>query len=361
MIRLDAIKDLVWSSSLCREIYIYFNERKRFLKEAKNRFSVESAGRGTYKDYKKAFRKHRVTFSEYMYSYEYWKLDEKQREKFISTSQMQCIYRKFGNKNIRNLFHDKVAFLKQYDRFVHREWALVRAITVNEFRSMVMRHDCIAKPIDGTRGEGIFKISSKDVKDWESLYARCVEENILLEECVHACKEIASFHPQSLNTVRVVTFSNNRKCIFFGALLRTGAHGSIIDNTHLGGIYAPIDIETGVVNHDGIDSMGNTYASHPDTGMVFSGFHIPCWGKIIDTCKEASSLLPDVFFAGWDVCLLDDGKIELIEGNHAPDFDGGMQAPFKIGVKRRVRDAFKNLYGVDPIDYLPWYRRPYKH
>lgn len=358
---LKSLKESVWSLPFFKELYIDFDERKRFFAEAEERFEKEVPSHGSLRDYKKAFNRHRVTYSEYMYSYDYWHLDEDQRDEFISTSEMQCIYRKFGSRKVRNIFHDKVAFLKEYKRFAQREWALARDLSLEGFREMVSRHDCIAKPIDGTRGEGIFKVSSKDVRDWDALYSRCVEGNILLEECVHACKEIASFHPQSLNTIRVVTFSNKEKCIFFGALLRTGAHGSFIDNTHSGGVYAPIDVETGIINHDGIDSKGNSFVAHPDTGVVFKGFQIPGWNTIIETCKKASFQIPDVFFAGWDVCVLDNGRVELIEGNHAPDFDGGMQAPFKTGVKKRVREAFEDLYGVDPIAYLPWYRKPYKH
>ena len=357
---MKSIKEILWSSPVLREVYIYWSEKARFLHEAKIRFPVERTGNGSIDDYKRALSKHRVTYSEYMYSYEYWRLDEEQRNEFISTSEMQCIYRKFGSKKVRDLFHDKVSFLKEYNGYVHREWALTKDLSLDEFKGMVLRKDWIAKPVDRTRGEGIFKISSKDVQDWDSLFSRCVDGNILLEECVYACKEIATFHPQSLNTIRVVTFSNKEKCIVFGALLRTGAHGSFIDNTHAGGVYAPIDVETGIVNHDGIDSKGNIYYMHPDSGLIFKGFQIPKWKEIITTCQKASSQIPDVFFAGWDVCVLENGSVELIEGNHAPDFDGGMQAPFKIGVKKCVKNAFIELYGVDPIDYLPWYRRPYK-
>lgn len=355
------IKNIAWKSSAFREVYIYFVEKKRYIADARVRFARESPIHGSLEDYKKAFKKHRVTYSEYMYSYEYWKLNEQQRDEFISTAEMQCIYRKFGSRKVRDLFHNKVSFLKEYKDFIHRKWSLARDLSFDEFKKMILLFDWIAKPIDGTRGEGIFKVSSRVVSDndWQGLYSKCVEGNFLLEECIHACKEIESFHPQSLNTIRVVTFSNKEKCILFGALLRTGAHGNFVDNTHSGGVYAPIDVNTGIIIHDGIDSKGNTYVAHPDTGVVFNGFQIPKWHEIIDTCRKASSQIPNVFFAGWDVCIMNDGRIELIEGNHAPDFDGGMQAPFKIGAKQRVRDAFKDLYGVDPLAYLPWYRKPF--
>lgn len=47
------------------------------------------------------------------------------------------------------------------------------------------------------------------------------------------------------------------------------------------------------------------------------------------------------------------GEIALIVGNHGPDFDGGMQAPKKIGVKQRVKNTVMDLYGIDPLQFIP--------
>ena len=57
-------------------------------------------------------------------------------------------------------------------------------------------------------------------------------------------------------------------------------------------------------------------------------------------------------FAGWDVVIKDNGEVGLIEGNHGPDFDGGMQAPKKVGVKHRMKDTVMELYGIDPLQYI---------
>ena len=287
-----------------------------------------------------------------MYSYEFFRLTEEQRNEFISTSEMQCIYRKLGKREVRNLFHDKVAFLTAFHAFVQRKWALARDLSLGEFQSMLRQYDCIAKPVDGTRGDGIFKISAKDIDDWESLYARCVEDNLLLEECVQACDEVSEFHPSSLNTIRVVTISNNGKCVVFGALFRMGAHGSVIDNTHAGGVYAPINVETGTIDMPAIDSHNNHYDCHPDSNKPIKGFKIPQWESIITTCKDATTTVPDIHFAGWDLCVTKNGQVEIIEGNHAPDFDGGMQAPFKIGVKDKLRRVVKDVMGIDPIPFI---------
>ena len=350
---IDNYKEIVWSIPLYREIHIYLDERKRFFKEAKERFAKEKLEHGLWKDYKEAFRKHRVTYSEYMYSYEYWRLNEQERDEFISTSEMQVIYRKLGEQDVREVFHDKVCFLTAFSSLVHRWWGMAKDLSIEELKEKNNLFDIIAKPVDGTRGDGIFKIVADDVSDWYQLYKKLKEDNYLLEQCIEECDELKAFHPSSLNTIRVVTISKDNRCEVFGALFRMGAHGSIIDNTHAGGIYAPINIDTGVIDIPAIDAHNNYYDVHPDTGKKIKGFSIPEWGKIVEVCKEASRTIPNIHFAGWDVCINNKGEVEIIEGNHAPDFDGGMQAPLKIGVKKKLQQTVKSVMNIDPIKLIP--------
>lgn len=338
--------------SLCKELLILINERNSFFKEAKRHFTDMHLKKGSYHDYKKSFWKHRVTYSEYMYSYEFWRLSEKERDKYISTSEMQCLYRKLTDKSVRHIFCNKIEFLKTFDKYIYRKWGWVRDMTIQEFQSMICECDCIAKPIRGTRGNGIFKIVSSRVENWRALYKKCVDDNILLEHCIHEFDELSSFHPSSLNTIRIVTISNNDKVVVFGALFRMGAHGSFIDNTHAGGVYAPINLCTGTIDVSAIDSHNNKYETHPDTGKKIVGFKIPYWKEIIETCKEATQTIPNVRFVGWDVCVNQEGKVEIIEGNYAPDFDGGMQAPLKIGVKQKIADTIQSVYGINPLPFI---------
>ena len=349
---INKLKEIAWSISLYREIHIYFDERKRFFKEAKDRFTKEVPEHGSWKDYKLAFRKHRVTYSEYMYSYEYWRLNEQERDEFISTSEMQVIYRKLGEREIRKVFHDKSHFLSVFSPYVHRWWSMANSLSIEQLQEKAAEFDIIVKPIGGTRGDGIFKIVGSKVEDWKALFNHLQQEDYLLEQCIVAYDELKAFHPASLNTIRVVTISNGDRCEVFGALLRMGAHGSVIDNTHAGGVYAPINVETGMIEIPAVDAQNNHYVSHPDTGKQIKGFLIPEWERIIATCKEASRIVPENHFVGWDICLNQVGQVEIIEGNHAPDFDGGMQAPLKIGVKKKLQKMVMDVLGVDPLPLI---------
>ena len=75
---------------------------------------------------------------------------------------------------------------------------------------------------------------------------------------------------------------------------------------------------------------------------MIKGFKIPNWDKAKEMCVSASLSLPNIRFAGWDVAIRNDGVLEIIEGNHAPDFDP-MQSPLKIGVRKKVFRTLKEI------------------
>lgn len=349
-----------WRMQWIQESKIFLQEKQKFLQEAKSYYS-SGGDKGTLKDYRKAFNKHRVTINEYVYGYEYWKLSEIERDEFVSKSEMHCIYRKMIRGSVRNTFHKKESFLQKFSVFVHRDWSLVRDLSFEQFEAFLKKHDSILKPLDGTCGEGIFKLVYSTDKDLRSIYEKCFADNYLMEECVQSCTEIAEFHPHSLNTIRVVTVSKGEKCVVFGALLRMGAHGNVVDNTHAGGVFAPINVETGRIDVPAIDGKNNKYTEHPDSGKTIVGFEIPYWQDIVETCKKATQTIPGIVFAGWDLCVLPDGSIEIIEGNHAPDFDGGLQAPLKVGVKKKIFGIIRDLYGITPRNLISFFGKNYNN
>lgn len=65
--------------------------KNQLLIEAKQKFREEKPEFGSFKDYHDALNKHLVSYSEYMYQYEFWKLNEAQRSEFISRAQVKML------------------------------------------------------------------------------------------------------------------------------------------------------------------------------------------------------------------------------------------------------------------------------
>ena len=234
---------------------------------------------------------------------------------------------------IKRRFWDKVEFLNRFSKYIYREWLCARDVSFDIFSSFLFRvGECIAKPLDNCCGLGIHKIYyPENVIDVQELYHQCTINNLLLEECIKEHDELQSFHYQSLNTIRVVTVNG----IVFGAFFRMGKGNSVIDNAHAGGIFAQINVDSGMIESDGIDANGHRYVEHPDTYKQIKGFVIPRWEEIKAVCMEACRVVPENPITGWDVVITQAGNIEFVEGNHGPDFDV-MQSPLKIGVKEKL-------------------------
>ena len=341
-----------------KEIKQLLKERKTFYEEAVRRFEKEKPSHGSLEDYKEALYHHRVSYQEYMFGYEFWRLNKEQRNEFISQREMWCIYRKTIHYNVRKHFIDKVLFLRTFDSFIHSKWIWPKELSLEEFLDFISTRTCIAKPLRGEQGKGIFII--KDDKEGEKLYHYCKDNNYLIEELISECDELRNFHPQSLNTIRIVTISGKGKSVVLGALLRMGTNNSFLDNTHSGGIFAAINTSTGEIQTDGLDLDGNKYIKHPNSGITIKGFVIPRWNECVEICKKATNVVPETYFAGWDICILPNGQIELIEGNSAPDVDGGLQVPLKKGIKYKIESIGKDLFDFNPISLISIWSRSYK-
>lgn len=317
------------------------SERIHLLQEAKDHFMKEKPQNGTLSDYKNALKRHFVTYSEYMYQYEFWKLTESERDLFVSRNSVRLIYYDIPWE-VKRKFWNKTEFLKLFADYIYRSWLYVPCVSFEVFTDFIRSKECIAKPLNNCCGVGVFKISPYILNtiNLKELYIQCLKDNILLEECIMGGKELQSFHPSSLNSIRVVTIFQKCKPIVFGAFLRMGTGDSVVDNAHAGGLFAQINVETGTIESDGIDVYGHTYRNHPDTNKPIKGFVILRWDEIKEVCMEAARIVPENPITGWDVVINQKGQIEFVEGNHGPDFDV-MQSPLKVGAKKKLYSYLK--------------------
>ena len=340
----DHFFHLLGGTRLHAKLYVR-SSKKRLLVKACKEFAKESY-LGDLNDYKKALAKHWVSYNEYAYQYEFYKKSEKEREEYISQLRMAYFYLRYASGEGRWLFRNKQVFLKVLKNYIHRLWLYIPETSYEDFEKLVTNYDCIVKPYDGSRGKGVYKIyKDADHKEDRKLYEQLKKDRVIVEQCIEACEELKVFHPQSLNTIRVITFSNKVKACVFSGVLRTGIGDSVIDNSHAGGVSAQINIEKGVVESDGVDNKGNRYVYHPDSNIQFEGYKIPQWDIIVKTCCEVANQF-DNPITGWDVVVDKNGQVEFIEGNHTPDLDM-MQSRYNIGLKNQIRILIQEYCGIE--------------
>ena len=163
----------------------------------------------------------------------------------------------------------------------------------------------------------------------------------IVEEFIIQNKEINEFCKTSVNTIRVTTLYDNGKCTFLPAIFRMG-NGGVVDNFHADGLAASIDLETGIVNSNGVDLNNNIFEKSPATGKVIKGFKIPYWDLIKKTCEELAKVVPNSRLIGWDIAVTDKG-IDLIEGNNGAYFVSQLvNVENRIGCMPMIEDFIKD-------------------
>lgn len=354
----DKIKKLRYPYYVYREIMKKKEERRVLWKDAVRQFEEGTAKHGNLKEYKRALYRQRFMYDEYNL-YKLWDLDEKSRDEYISDKEMQCIYRKVVQNNVANCFSDKLEGLEVFAKYVHRRWMNPDAIDFEVFKELVMSTDCIAKPRRGMKGKSVFSIQKGGCENHiKELYQYCSKNRFIVEERLRASEEIEEFHPQSLNTVRVVTISNKNRVEILDAEFRMGVGDHVVDNASCGGVLASIDIVTGALIEDGVDMFGNEYVIHPDSGKAIKGFMIPHWDEIVKVCKEAATVVQGTVFAGWDVCVRQNGEIELIEANAFPGVIG-LQTARKQGLKPKLKLVGEKVLDYNPLKLISVWSRSY--
>ena len=171
----------------------------------------------------------------------------------------------------------------------------------------------IIKPLDGNSGIGIRIVKTPMTID------QLIEDypgGFVLEELISQVDELAIFHPDSINTIRVCTYNTGKEVLIKHPCLRTGRGNSIVDNAHSGGIFAAIDAATGIVL-SAITSDAMIIKEHPDTNIEFSGYQIPQWSSLCEIAKEIAKELPGLTISGMDFSLTDKGWC-LVEVNCFP-------------------------------------------
>lgn len=195
-------------------------------------------------------------------------------------------------------------------------------------------HYLFIKPVDGQKGENVFCVELVDgevyvdgvhstMSDVESLVKEVSKSHDLLFQMkIVQHPDIAAFHKESVNTLRVVTINHLHSpkpedVILVGAELRVGCGENRTDNVSAGGVKIGVRADGTLAEYGFFDKEhGTKTAAHPDTGITFEGYPLPYYDEAIRLCKEFHSKLKSVHLIGWDIALTAEGPL-FVEGNES--------------------------------------------
>jgi hypothetical protein len=205
--------------------------------------------------------------------------------------------------------------------------------------------ECFCKPLTGNGGRDVFQLEVKEGRifvdssmvSWEDLENH-VAPPMTLEEVVHQHEALSALHPQSVNTIRIMTVKlNENEYHILAAIQRIGCGAKRVDNYHMGGIVVSISQE-GLLTSVGYlrPEFGFSVKEHPDTHITFDGYRIPFFRESLELAKRAHSYIGDIHSVGWDMAVTPQGPI-IIEANG--DWDPLLPQVFHVR-----RKEFENLF-----------------
>lgn len=278
---------------------------------------------------------------------EFYNLNKAQRATYVTRGVNNRIVQLKNDPAYFHCMDNKPEFNALFSAFVRRGWLDMGQADFETFSEfMADRERIISKPTDESCGRGVEIANKTDYSDLKQMYDHLKEIGSgLIEDVIVQHPEVSAIYPHSVNTYRIVTVRSEDKANVVYAFIRIGNGGHVVDNINAGGMAAPVDLETGVIQYPGYDKDSNTYDVHPATGCPIVGYKLPYWQEALDMCVKAADVVPQLGYVGWDIAISQDGP-QLIEGNPFPGHDilqMPAHTPDKIGMLPRFRQFVKGI------------------
>lgn len=275
-------------------------------------------------------------------------LNDEQKATYITRAVSNEYVKALNDPADWDLLDDKIEALKVFAGLEGRQWFDLRSVSEDEFVDRFRELGrIVAKVLDGTGGKGVEFFTFDATDDPRALYRDLRARGLLLiEQHLDQHPAIAALHPDSLNTLRLVTVQRDGHVSLVFAALRIG-NGTRVDNLSSGGMAAIVDRDTGTISTPGADRSGGVYRTHPITGEQIVGRPIPLFAEARALVEEGALRIPRLGYVGWDIALTEDGPV-LIEANPFPGHDfyqfQAHLGPDRIGLRPRF-DRY--VYGDD--------------
>jgi len=286
--------------------------------------------------------------------YKLYDLNEEEQKTYFTARYTMALRKRYNiDPEIIHIFRNKDKTCELLKDFLGRPWLSTVDMSFEEFVNTFKNETkIIYKPLASYGGKQVqvFEISEKNN---EEVYNELMSlPDGIVEGFLKQHPDMAKLSLKSVNTIRVATVKSNQsfpnveqdKLYILYAGLRVGCGSSYVDNLHSGGLICGINLETGVVDTDGVDLDGYSTPIHPDTGVTFVGFKIPFWEEMKQMLAEAAKTFKTGYF-GWDIAFTEDGPV-VIEVNTSPG-SVILQTPY-VPLKRGMGHMIAPY--VDPED-----------
>lgn len=191
--------------------------------------------------------------------------------------------------------------------------------------SIISKEQAICNCIDC--GNVVFKYAMESGKgggvsfwrteDGEEKLLKMVEdlpEEANAQEFLTQHPDLARLNPSSCSTIRVMTYSNDKKVRVIRSYLQVGTDGkSRMDQVAVGGVDVSIKPD-GTLYPKAYDVHYVGHDTHP-CGIKYADFRVPSYDKVCDIAVRLAAKMGDFKLISWDFTVGEDGEPVFIEMN----------------------------------------------
>ncbi|MCM1399222.1 MAG: hypothetical protein NC225_07030 [Clostridium sp.] len=254
--------------------------------------------------------------------FDMYALNQSERKKILTRGKNDAYVARLNDREARQMFKDKPSFNQRFKEYIGRDWFLIDGKNEKEFEEFLKGRDkVIIKPVGLCCGQGIEIVSLADKKTKEFYEYLIKTDRPLVEQVLEQNEEMSKLYPNAVNTLRIVTVVSDKGTVsVVGTYIRIGAGGNDVDNFNHGGVTAPVNRKTGVIEHKARNKETKYFEKHPDTGAPIVGFQVPHWQEVIAFAKKMAKEVDNVRYVGWDICITKTG-LAVVEANEYPGND----------------------------------------
>lgn len=209
-------------------------------------------------------------------------------------------------------------YFDQHDNWLDTSDALKEILSFKE--------DFIVKPSNTNNGKDINKLYYHDgllFLDDEKLTLEALEAlygaNFSVQKVVQQHAVMSDPHPDSVNTLRMVTLRWKDEIRYLLTFAKFGASGKVLDNTSAGGVSIGVK-DNGEFMETALDRSFKIHTEHPTTGLPFKDIGpIPNFDQFKQYVIDLHKNILHHDFVSWDIAVGDDGLPVFLEAN----FKGG--------------------------------------
>lgn len=139
------------------------------------------------------------------------------------------------------------------------------------------------------------------------------KKDFIVQNFLEQSTHLRKLNPSSLNTLRIVSYLNNKGVHILSSVLRIGKAGSSTDNFSKGGFFCGIDND-GTLSGKGY-SPKDEVVTETNTGIPLSKFHVPNYEKVKAMVQSMHHVVPYFRIISWDIGINKDDMPYLIEHN----------------------------------------------